>query len=83
MGIRNRRSCPIERCSASSTLARVRLGRELRSARPARPSCSKRLSHFLAVRRLTPAASAAALSPITAIRPTNNFRPSTVNLAFL
>ena len=42
-----------------------------------------RLSHLRAVRRLTPAASAAAASPMTAIRSSNNLRPSRVNLAFL
>jgi hypothetical protein len=63
-------------------LDRVRLGRELRSASASMPPCRNRLSHLLAVRRLMPAASAAALSPIAAIRWTSNWRPSIVNLAF-
>jgi len=83
IGMRSRRSCSIERSSALSTVLRVRRGRELRSANPSRPCSSKRASHFLTVRRLTPAASAAAASPITRMRSINNLRPSMVNLAFL
>lgn len=39
---------------------RSRLGRELRSCRPAGPSCSRRVLHFRPVRGQTPAASLAA-----------------------
>jgi hypothetical protein len=83
IGMRSRRSCSTLRSTTSSRLLRTRLGRELLSASASRPPSRYRSSHFLAVRRLTPAASAAAVSPITGIRSTNNLRPSIVNLAFL
>jgi hypothetical protein len=60
-----------------------RAGRELRSCKPCTPPSRKRLSHLRAVRGLMPAASAAGISPIPAMRSTSNLRPSNVNLAFL
>ena len=58
-------------------------GLELRSTKPASPSAANLFCHFLAVRRLMPAASAAGISPFIAMRSINNLRPSRVVLAFL
>ncbi len=83
IGMRARRSCSMRAVNSASTVLRVFKGRELRSGKPARPSCSKRARHLRAVRTLMPAASAAGISPITAMRSISNLRPSKVVLAFL
>ena len=83
IGMRARRSCSMRSSSCTSTVLRVRVGRELRSTKPASPASSKRLTHLRAVRGLMPAASAAGISPMTATRWISNLRPSKVNLAFL
>jgi hypothetical protein len=74
--IRRRRSASI----ASSRSAGMRVGRllgaELRSRSPSSPSASHLASHFLAVRSLTPAASAAGVSaqPSSSMRLTRSMR---------
>ena len=83
MGMRARRSPSMRSTSSLSRLVRVLRGLELRSARPSSPIASNRFLHFLAVRRLIPADSAAALRPTSAMRAISNLRPSYVVLAFL
>ena len=61
----------------------MRCGFELKSNRAASPPTSKRSFHLRAVRALMPAAYAARLIPITAIRSISNLRPSYVVLALL
>ena len=83
IGMRARRSSSMRWANLPSIVLRVRSGRELPSLRACSPACSKRNSHLRAVWRLIPAASAAGISPMTAMRSMSNLRPSKVNLAFL
>ena len=61
--IRRRRSASIASSRSAGSRDGRRLGAELRSSRPASPSARHLASHFLAVRSLTPAASAAEGQP--------------------
>lgn len=49
IGMRARRSCSMRAASSPPTVLRVFTGRELRSSKPSRPSCSKRSRHLRAV----------------------------------
>jgi hypothetical protein len=60
--IRRRRSASITFTRSAGNCVGLLLGAELRSARPATPSARQRALHLAAVRSLTPAASAAAVS---------------------
>ena len=81
---RCRRSRSISATTAAGVGKRIRCGRDERSCKPANPSRRYRSTHFRAVRRQTPAASATAFGvcPLSTCR-TIRSRPRGVSRAFL
>src|SRR3954447_13919923 len=81
--IRNRRSAAMHAIRASSVLLATTFGAEDRSTSPSSPSARHRANHFLAVRTVIPAASAASRisQPSVSRRSMSNRRPFGLSLA--